>query len=127
MRRLNLIKILLGLVLFGGATSIGLAESVEAITNRIEARLSAIDSLKVEGKVGETFDGYLSPRDSLSGRESSLVNAENSDRRSLYAVVAEKTGQSISEVGKQRALRIAQQSRSGIWLQDRSGEWLKKP
>ena len=103
------------------------ADTVAEVTNRMEARLSSIDSMKMAGKVGESSGGYLVARESVSGRESSLIESENSDRRILYKIVADKTGQRVSEVGQQRAIRIAQQSRSGIWIQKKSGEWIKKP
>lgn len=111
-------------VLLAGA---GYADSAEAAAARIKDRLPAIDQLKEEGKVGETHEGFLASRKDLGPRQQSLVDAENKDRRIIYSAVAERTEQSVEEVGKQRAIRIAEQAQPGIWLLKPDGEWYQKP
>jgi len=102
-------------------------QSVQSATERIKERLPQIDNLKAEGVVGETSEGYLAPREDLGPRQQSLLEAENADRRILYLSVAERTGQTAEAVGRQRAIRIAELARSGVWLQKPGGGWYRKP
>jgi len=103
-----------------------LASPVSQAQERIKERLAQVDALKAEGKAGESFNGYLSARGELSPRELSLIEAENADRRVLYEAVARSTGQTPEEVGRQRAIRIAELAREGVWLQDPDGSWYRK-
>ncbi|KAF0094012.1 MAG: hypothetical protein E1N59_2270 [Puniceicoccaceae bacterium 5H] len=101
--------------------------SAQDAAARIKDRLPQVDALKAQGLVGENNRGYLEPRGNLNGDQKQLVEAENADRRQLYAIVAQRTGQSVTEVGQQRAIRLAELSRSGVWLQDADGKWYRKP
>jgi hypothetical protein len=95
-------------------------------TERIRDRLPAIDALKASGLVGESADGYLVVRERVSPEEGSLVEAENADRRRLYEAISERTGQSAAEVGRQRALRLFELSKPGLWLRGADGNWFQK-
>jgi len=102
------------------------ASAIEAAKARSVERLPHIDELKLEGKVGENARGYLAERKPLGPREAALVEDENEDRRILYASVAARTNESIDQVGKQRALRLAELAKEGIWLQNLDGIWYQK-
>lgn len=104
-----------------------MADSSEAAAQRITQRLAQVDAMKEAGEVGETADGYLAERTELAGRKAAMVRDENADRKLIYTSVASRTGQTVTEVGEQRALQIAQRARSGVWLQKPSGEWYRKP
>jgi uncharacterized protein YdbL (DUF1318 family) len=102
-------------------------QSAQAAAERMQERLPQVDRLKAEGEVGETAAGYLAPRESLGPRQTSIVEAENADRRIAYAAIAKRTGETVEAVGKQRAVRIAEMAKSGVWLQRPNGEWYRKP
>jgi uncharacterized protein YdbL (DUF1318 family) len=89
-------------------------------------RLPGIDAQKEDSLLGENNEGFLTARGSLSEEQRQLLEAENNDRKALYVLIAEKTNTSAEEVGKQRAARIAQQAKSGLWIQTSSGEWVLK-
>lgn len=103
------------------------AQSPQEAAQRIKERLPQVDSMKAAGEVGEGNDGYLAERKPLGPRQASLVKAENADRGIIYASVAARTGQEVSAVGQQRAIRIAELARPGVWLQRPDGEWYQKP
>lgn len=103
------------------------ANPVADATQRMKDRLPQLDALKEEGSIGEAATGYLAVRTELSKRLTDLVTAENADRKTVYAAVAERTGQSLEEVGQQRALRIIDIAASGVWVQDARGAWVQKP
>lgn len=96
------------------------------VSQRMRERLPAVDALKMKGLVGENNAGYLSPRQSLSPADSSLVESENSDRAIVYEAIAGKTGTDAASVGKARAEQIASRSAPGVWIQDASGRWYRK-
>jgi uncharacterized protein YdbL (DUF1318 family) len=102
------------------------AQSVQDATQRVKERLPQVDALKGSGEAGEDAAGYLAQRVELGPRQAAIVEAENADRRIIYAAVAARTGQSAEEVGRQRALRIAELARPGVWLQRPDGEWYRK-
>lgn len=124
MRAVHLFLILC-LGLFAG-TSLASADDVESITERMKERLEVIDPLKASGDLGENSRGLLEARGDLTQEQQNLIQAENSDRQKLYERVAQRTRQSVDEVARQRAVRIAQLARSGVWLQNTRGEWYQK-
>jgi len=94
---------------------------------RIKERLPTLDALKQAGKIGEDNRGFVEARESVTPEQETLIAAENADRTELYALVAQRSQQTVEEVGKQRAVRIAQIAASGVWLQDSRGRWYQKP
>ena len=117
--------LILCLGLFAG-TSLASADDVESITERMKERLEVIDPLKTSGDLGENNRGLLEARGDLTREQQEVVEAENSDRQKLYELVAQRTRQSVDAVGQQRAARIAQLARSGVWLQNTRGQWYQK-
>lgn len=100
--------------------------SPQQAAERIKERLPQIDAMKTAGEIGETANGYLAELKALGPRQGSLVEAENADRRIIYESIAAKTGQELVEVGQQRAIRIAELAKPGVWLQRPDGEWYRK-
>ena len=98
-----------------------------AIMQRMQERLPEIDRLLQESLVGEGNRGILEARAELSEEQARLVAAENQDRIAVYRAIANRAGQSIEEVARQRALQIRTRASPGIWLQSPEGEWYRKP
>ncbi len=93
---------------------------------RFLKRKPAINALKNQGKVGENNVGKLTPRAALNPGENRLINAENSDRETAYRDIARRLNVLPVEVGKRRALKIAQLAKPGHWLQGPKGRWYRK-
>lgn len=123
-RRMILKWIFSGMIFFALSVS---ALSANDAVSRMRERLPQIDALKSAGMVGENNEGMLSARTVLNANQTALIEAENADRAEIYAVVARRSGQSVKEVGQQRAVRIAQQALPGVLLQDADGNWFTKP
>ena len=102
------------------------ASAVSDAQDRILARTPQIDTLKTSGDVGEDSNGYLAKRTDLSGRQNALVESENKDRKVLYQVAAQRTGQSVEVTGKQRGLQNFSRARTGVWLKKTNGDWSQK-
>jgi uncharacterized protein len=100
------------------------ADDLGAVRARMSQRLPAIDDMKARGVVGENNRGFLEARG--AGADDGVISAENRDRETVYAALAQQTNTSPEQVGKARARQIAQGSKLGVWIQDSSGEWKKK-
>ena len=99
--------------------------SPESLKARMKARLPIIAELKAKGVVGENVKGYLQFVGEMKEKED-VVEAENNDRRKVYAAIAKQQGTTAELVGKRRALQIAKKAKAGEWLQDQSGKWYQK-
>ncbi|MGE9267020.1 MAG: YdbL family protein [Verrucomicrobiales bacterium] len=97
-----------------------------ALKARMSQRLSQIVALKQGGKLGEDARGFLSARSALSAKEKALMDAENADRRAVYALIAAKTNTSAAKVGAARAASIRGSAPAGTWVQLPNGKWQRK-
>jgi len=102
------------------------ANSAAELKARMKGRLPAVNALKEKGLVGENNKGYLEARGQLSDADKKVVSEENADRKTVYAILAKKLGQPISVIGSRRAVKIAERSKSGLWIQTPEGKWIKK-
>ena len=96
------------------------------IMRRMSQRLAVIEALKLSGDIGESNQGYLEARGSLSEKHIGLLREENEDRLKIYYVIALKTNTTKDIVGRHRAAQISMRSIKGIWLQGLDGEWCRK-
>src|SRR4051794_38529053 len=112
-------------VLAFGAVAPTRAEDLGAVKARMSERLSKLDALKGQGVIGENNRGLVELRG--GGPDAGdVVAAENRDRETVYAAIAQQTGSSADTVGRARAKQIAAGSAAGVWLQGADGNWYKK-
>ena len=117
-----LISIFSGLMV----TSAIAADDQSAIQKRMIDRVDSIDALKTKGLIGENNKGFLEQRGPLKSDQTAILNAENADRKALYAILAERLDLTISVVGQGRAEDLRKKSAPGVWLQKSTGEWYQK-
>ena len=91
---------------------------------RMIQRAPQIRALKTSGVIGEKANGLLGIVN--AGADTSVVDAENADRKAAYAEIARGSGASIVSVASRRALQIVEQAASGDWLQGADGAWYQK-
>jgi uncharacterized protein len=103
------------------------AESAE-LKDRFLQRKPLLENMKDQGWIGENNLGFLSFRSAAGQSKENLqvVQAENDDRRTVYAEISVKVNTGVSEVGKRRAAQIAALASVGQWLQDADGNWYQK-
>lgn len=124
MRRFML-RILLASFVLVAAAATASAQDLGAVRQQMRERLSELDALKASGAVGEDNRGYVSVREAKDNA-AQVVQAENADRRVVYASIAKQAGSTPEAVGKARARQIASQSAPGVWLQAEDGRWYQK-
>ena len=103
------------------------AESVE-LKERFLQRQPLLEKMKEQGWIGENNLGFLAflSEAGQNKENSKIVNAENQDRKTVYAEIAVKVNASAEAVGKRRAVQIAALVAVGHWLQDTDGNWYQK-
>ena len=107
--------------------ALGLAESAE-LKERFLQRKPLLEKMKNQGWIGENNLGFLTFRGAAGKSEENMktVQAENEDRKTVYAEISAKVNTAIEEVGKRRAAQIATLAAAGQWLQDAEGNWYQK-
>lgn len=118
--------LLLALILGLLTATVANGQSLNAIKADMKERLPQIEKLWKQGLVGEDNQGYLASRGQLSDAQKKLMEAENKDRKAVYAAIAQSAGSTVAKVGAQRALQIAKRAANGLWLQAPDGTWYKK-
>jgi uncharacterized protein len=113
------------MLLFFVTIALSAAAWGQDIKDRMRDRLPAIVALKKAGVVGENNQGYLTIR-TQSTDQKGQIDAENQDRRSIYAAIAKKQNTTPELVGRRRALQIAEKADPGTWIQDANGRWVQK-
>lgn len=136
----NLLKNLFALVMLVAAFNVFAAADLEvntpgvnAVKASMQARHSQLAPYYNSGAVGIAFDGSIILRDAasvpLSQRQtvSALVAAENRDRNSLYAEIANANGHPEwqAEIRSTFAQRWIQLAQRGWWVHNGSG-WSQK-
>ncbi len=124
---MKLIHIFLFAVFVGALATPAFAQDDQAaIQERMKARVPQIDQLKLAGLVGENNLGFLEQRGQLTPEQTQTMNAENTDRRALYNILANRLGLSAAVVGAQRATTLRDRSAPKVWLQGEDGKWYQK-
>ena len=124
--RLSLLFAILAFLAAGFAPAQAQTDEEAAIKQRMLERVDEIDALKLAQKVGENRSGLLEQRAMLTPTETALMNAENTDRRALYTLIAQKLGLTTTVVGQGRADELRKRSAKGVWLQAPDGNWYQK-
>lgn len=103
------------------------AESAE-LKERFLQRKPLLEQMKTLEWIAENNLGFLAFRSDAgqSKENAKVVNAENQDRKTVYAEIAVKLNTSAEEVGKRRAVQIAALAAVGHWLQDGESNWYQK-
>ena len=94
--------------------------------DRFLQRHPALDALRQSGVVGENNQGFVELRGVADDKTVQLVKAENDDRTKAFAIIAQKDGTAPDEVGRERAKKIADKAKPGVWLQAVDGTWSQK-
>lgn len=105
------------------------AGRIEELRGRFEQRYAAIQELKVAGKLGETFQGYVEVVQKQyldDARIKQLFTDENSDRGELYRLIASQTGVTPEDVAARNAARNFRKAQPGEYLKHADGVWRKK-
>ena len=131
MKKLNIKTIVLYFVLtMCSLITISSAQDTkDDIKLRMKDRFAQISELKQSGKIGETPSGFaeaVSKESAQDEKISTLLTAENNDRKLLYAIIATESQTSVQEVGMGNAKRYFQKASASDYFKTQAGEWKQK-
>ncbi len=122
----RLLIALLSVALLGNASSAFAASEAE-LQERFKDRFPQLQSLKQQGKVGETAAGFVEAvKPEFADEVSAVVAPENSDRRELYAMLAKRNNTTPEAVAARNAARNFANAKRGEWLKNAEGKWYQK-
>jgi uncharacterized protein YdbL (DUF1318 family) len=93
--------------------------------NSFLQRRPALEALRASGVARENNQGFVE----LNGgddKAAQIVKDENDDRTKAFDIIAQKDGITADEVGRERAKKIAEKAKPGVWLQSPDGTWGQK-
>jgi uncharacterized protein len=120
--RIFVIRVLTFTAILFAISSITFAQDIKA---RFKDRLPKIIELKSQGIIGENNQGYLNFVGNVRQMQD-VVEAENTDRRTVYEEIAVREGTTVQTVGQRRALQLRDLANPGDWVQNDAGKWYRK-
>lgn len=105
------------------------ADEKDELKQRFQERYPKLQELKRQGKVGETFLGYIDAVKPEFAREDEvkrIIGAENNDRRRLYEIIAKEQDTTADHVGRRNAQRNFSRAGSNEWLRTEDNRWVQK-
>ena len=135
MKKLLALSIAAFTLAFAVPQALSAADDAATIKKNMADRKPKIEVLKKAGSVGENKDGYLEAMKKdkddkevkLSDDDTKLIEAENKDRKAVYAAIAKKEGSTVDKVGELRAKQIRSKAAEGEFIQGEDGKWVKAP
>ncbi len=112
-------------------------QSEATVKARVKARYPVIRVLIDQGKVGETYEGYVATVDpsfdleqtSFLGQTmtiAALLAADKTDRESLYDAIAQRVGVVRLAVEQSSRRKLFARAKAGHWLRNHKGTWFQK-
>ena len=113
---------------FAAATVALYAEDLGVVKQRMAQRLPQLATLKKQKTVGEDRAGYVQVVDTAkaTSEAKATVDAENADRREVYAAIAASMKTDVAVVAAQRARQIRDTAAPGVMLQAEDGSWYEQ-
>jgi uncharacterized protein YdbL (DUF1318 family) len=104
---------------------LALCLSLPAFALSLDEAKSRLDTVKSEGRVGETPTGYLEVVDSANGEAKEIVETINAARRKEYARIAEKHDIPVAKVEAVAGQKAIEKTPAGQYIMV-DGSWKKK-
>lgn len=103
------------------------ADEMSDLQAKFKSRFAKLSELRDSGAVGETWDGWVEVvKGGGEKAVAEIVSAENTDRKSLYALLAAKQKTTPELVGERNGLRIFKAAAADHLLKPKGGTWTAK-
>lgn len=90
------------------------------------AHALTLDEARSQGRVGETFNGYIAPlrqdRETLA-----LVERINKARTESYQQLADRNNIPVDDVANMAGQKLVARAKPGEYVRGINGKWLRKP
>ncbi|MEX2215700.1 MAG: DUF1318 domain-containing protein [Phycisphaeraceae bacterium] len=124
-RRLFMMMLLAGATALMSTTA-ARADEKSDLQARFKERFARLSQLRGDGTVGETWEGWVKSLKEAAPEIAALIEAENTDRAKLCAIIAKEIGATPEEVGRRNALRIFRSAEPNHYLMTDNGKWVQK-
>lgn len=84
-----------------------------------------LDEARTQGRVGETFNGYLVAL-KKDAETQALVSEINNARAASYHQLAKKNNVPVADVAKLAGQKLVERAKPGEYVQGINGKWLQK-
>lgn len=84
-----------------------------------------LDEARQQGRVGETLNGYIAPRQS-DAETQALVKQINEGRSRQYQLLAEQNNMTAVEVARIAGQKLVTRAKPGEYVRGINGQWLQK-
>ena len=84
-----------------------------------------LDEARTQGRVGETFYGYLVALKTDAETEK-LVNDINAERKASYQQLAKQNNVSVDDIAKLAGQKLVARAKPGEYIQGINGKWVRK-
>ena len=96
-----------------------------ALQKRFKARYPQLQQFKRDGVIGETDAGFVDFVKGKDEKAAKIVDEENTDRKTLFKLIADREGITIEVVAQRAAKRNFDHAKPGEWLKE-GGKWRQK-
>jgi uncharacterized protein YdbL (DUF1318 family) len=96
------------------------------IRKKDEPRYRALLALKQQGKVGETWEGFVMPVTAVDPQVAKLVDQENEVRRKRYEQLAKLLKRTPEQVARETAKGYFKDARPDDYVQTADGRWVRR-
>jgi uncharacterized protein YdbL (DUF1318 family) len=122
--------LILPILILGAAVPCTLADDAEtALHQRAEDRYPKLKAAEEQGKLGESFTGFVEavdPKYLDDADLNKLMQEENADRAQLYQIIATQTQSTADEVAQRAAVRNFAHAEKGEYLKTQDKGWQQK-
>ena len=84
-----------------------------------------LDDARTQGRVGETFYGYLVALKTDAETEK-LVTDINAERKASYQQLAKQNNVSVDDIAKLAGQKLVARAKPGEYVQGINGKWVRK-
>lgn len=84
-----------------------------------------LDEARTQGRVGETFYGYLVALKTDAETEK-LVTDINAERKASYQQLAKQNNVSVDDIAKLAGQKLVERAKPGEYVQGINGKWVRK-
>ncbi|MDU2734468.1 MAG: YdbL family protein [Mixta calida] len=84
-----------------------------------------LDEARHQGRVGETFSGYIAARQQ-DGETQALVKRINAGRSVEYQRIAQQNNLTTDQVARIAGEKLVRRAAAGEYVQGINGQWIKK-
>ena len=128
MKKRTLVPMIMAVIIvaWGASATASVEDQLSKLKRSFMNRYQQLLKLKGEGKIGETWDGWIEavrPEYMREAAVRTVVDGENRDRGELYRLMAAQQNVTTAVVAQRNAARLAEKALPGHYFKGKDGVW----